>query len=137
MKLLPWLVVSVCVVGCAESAKDIPTQYVSPLTYEDYNCKQIGGELERLTRRVNELAYQVDKRASNDSAKMTVGLILFWPTLFFINGNGPEAQEYGRLKGEYETLEKVSIQKECGYEFKPLEPPEKSPPKAQEKPPSL
>ena len=34
MKLLPWLVVSVCVVGCADSAKDIPTQYVSPLTYE-------------------------------------------------------------------------------------------------------
>ena len=135
MKLLPWLVVSVCLVGCAESAKDIPTQYVSPLTYEDYNCKQIGGELERLTRRVNELAYQVDRRSSNDSAKMAVGLILFWPTLFFINGNGPEAQEYGRLKGEYEALEKVSIQKECGYEFKELVPLEQKTPETQERRP--
>ena len=133
MKLLLWLVVSVCVVGCADSAKDIPTQYVSPLTYEDYNCKQIGGELERVSRRANELASQVDSRASGDTAKMTVGLILFWPTLFFLHGNGPEAQEYGRLKGEYETLEKVSIQKECGYEFKPLEPPEKKTPETQER----
>jgi hypothetical protein len=108
---------------------------VSPLTYENYNCKQIGGELERLTRRVSELAYQVDKRASNDSTKMTIGLILFWPTLFFVDGNGPEAQEYGRLKGEYETLEKVSIQKECGYEFKALVPPEKSTPEKQEQQP--
>ena len=124
MRLLTWLVLSLWLVGCAESAKDIPTQYVSPLTYEDYNCKQIGGELERLTRRVNELAYQVDKRASGDSTKMAIGLILFWPTLFFIDGNGPEAQEYGRLKGEYETLEQVSIKKECGYEFKKLTPPE-------------
>jgi hypothetical protein len=105
------------------------------LTYEDYNCKQIGGELERVSRRVNELASQVDSRASGDTAKMTVGLILLWPTLFFIHGNGPEAQEYGRLKGEYETLEKVSIQKECGYEFKALEPLEKSPPETQEQRP--
>ena len=135
MKLLPWLVVSVCLAGCAESARDIPTQYVSPLTYEDYNCKQIGGELERLTRRVSELAYQVDKRASGDSTKMAVGLILFWPTLFFIDGTGPEAQEYGRLKGEYAALEKVSIQKECGYEFKKLVPLEKSTPETQEQRP--
>ena len=135
MKLLPWLVVSVCVVGCADSAKDIPTQYVSPLTYENYNCNQIGGELERLTRHVSELAGQVDQRSSNDSAKMAIGLILFWPSLFFINGNGPEAQEYGRLKGEYDALEKVSIQKECGYEFRELVPPEQKTPETQERRP--
>ncbi|MGH9425353.1 MAG: hypothetical protein ACRD2L_03485 [Terriglobia bacterium] len=66
---------------------------------------------------------------------MAVGLILFWPTLFFIDGTGPEAQEYGRLKGEYEALEKVSIQKECGYEFKELAPPEpEKPPESGQRP---
>jgi hypothetical protein len=108
---------------------------VSPLTYEDYNCKQVGGELERVSRRVGELASEVDSRASNDTVKMTVGIILLWPTLFFIHGNGPEAQEYGRLKGEYEALEKVSIQKECGYEFKKLTPLESEKPEQTEQRP--
>ena len=135
MKLLPWLVVSLCLVGCADAAKDIPTQYVSPLAYENYICNQIGSELDRVSRRVGELATQVDKRASKDTTKMTIGIILFWPTLFFVDGNGPEAAEYGRLKGEYEALEKVSTQKECGYEFKKLEPPEQKTPETKEQQP--
>jgi hypothetical protein len=56
---------------------------------------------------------------------MALGLVLFWPALFFIGGDGPEAQEYGRLKGEYDALEKASIQEECGYEFKELVIPER------------
>ena len=135
MKLLPWLVVSVCIGACADAAKDIPTQYVSPLTYENYNCQQIGGELERTSRRVGELTTQVDKRASKDTLKMTVGILLLWPTLFFVDGNGPEAAEYGRLKGEYEAQQKVSVQKECGFEFKELVPPEKEKPETQEQRP--
>lgn len=43
-----------------------------------------------------------------------VGLILFWPALFFIDGDGPEANEYARLKGEHEALQKASIEKKCG-----------------------
>ena len=135
MRLQAWLVLLLCLGGCADAAKDIPTQYVSPLTYENYNCKQIGGELERVSRRVGELATQMDKRASKDTTKMTIGLILFWPTLFFVDGNGPEAAEYGRLKGEHEALEKVSNQKECGFEFKELVPPEKDKPETQEQQP--
>ncbi len=57
---------------------------------------------------------------------MGVGLVLFWPTLFFLEGgDGPEAAEYARLKGERDAIEKVSIQKKCAIEFKPITPPEK------------
>jgi len=42
--------------------------------------------------------------------------------LFFLEGgDGPEAAEYGRLKGERDALEKVAIQKECGIIFQPIE----------------
>ena len=45
---------------------------------------------------------------------MGVGLILFWPALFFLEGgDGPEAQEYARLKGEREAIERSSIKKKC------------------------
>jgi hypothetical protein len=56
---------------------------------------------------------------------MALGLILFWPSLFFLDGDGPEAQEYARLKGEYEALEVASIQEKYGYEFAAIALPEK------------
>jgi hypothetical protein len=46
-----------------------------------------------------------------------VALVLFWPAAFFIKGDGPAAAELGRLKGEYEALERVSNQKRCGLRF--------------------
>ncbi len=101
-------------IGCASSPDKIKTAYVSPLQYKDYNCNQVAGEMERVSRRVNELHGGLKKKANTDSAQMAVGVLLLWPTLFFLEGgDGPEAQEYARLKGENEALEKVAIQKEC------------------------
>ena len=36
------------------------------------------------------------------------GLIVFLPPLFFIEGNGPEA-EYAALQGQYEALKEISL----------------------------
>ena len=45
---------------------------------------------------------------------MGVGLVLFWPTLFFLEGgDGPEASEYTQFKGEFEALRINSVQKKC------------------------
>jgi hypothetical protein len=100
--------------GCASSPDKMAAAYVSPIQYQDYDCKQIGGELARVSRRAQELYGQLDKTASNDGAQMAVGLVLFWPALFFLEGgDGPEAAEYARLKGERDALEQVAIQKHC------------------------
>jgi hypothetical protein len=48
----------------------------------------------------------------------TVGVIVFWPALFFIEGDGQNAAELARLKGEYETLEKIATKKDCKLEFR-------------------
>ncbi len=64
---------------------------------------------------------QLKSTADADAAQMGIGLVLFWPTLLFLEGgDGPEAQEYARLKGERDAIEAVSIRKKCGIEFKPL-----------------
>ena len=63
--------------GCATPAKDIPTSYVSPLIYDNYDCEQISSEASRLTRKVSESAGRVEERASDDSGTMAIGLILF------------------------------------------------------------
>jgi len=100
--------------GCASQSKDIGAAYVSPIQYKDYTCRQIREELARVTTRAHQLAGQVDENATGDAVAMGVGLILFWPALFFIDGDGTEAQEYARLKGEREALEQAAIRKDCG-----------------------
>lgn len=122
IKSLFFPTVAILLNGCAHSSDEIQSQYVSPVVYEDYNCRQIGAEIERLNRRVSQLSGNIDDNAQGDAVAMGLGLVLFWPALFFIDGDTPEAQEYARLKGEYEALEKVSIKKECGFEFRDIQP---------------
>lgn len=104
---------AVLLVGCASGSKDIRSSYVSPMTYENYTCQQLVTENERLQRQITSVAGAVDKKAHGDKVKMGVGLVLFWPTLFFLKGDGVEAQEYARLKGEHEAFEEAYARKNC------------------------
>ncbi|MCS5598039.1 MAG: hypothetical protein NZ828_12380 [Alphaproteobacteria bacterium] len=105
-------VASFVVSGCAASSDSISAQYVSPVQYQSYNCNQIREEIARVSYRVNELAGVQDSQRTKDSVALGVGLVIFWPALFFMIGKD-KAEELGRLKGEYEALEKTAIQKEC------------------------
>ncbi len=118
--------------ACASHTKDIQTAYVSPMQYSDYSCEQMSAEMQRISARTSQLTGQIDEKASRDSVQMGVGLILFWPTLFFIDGDGPEATEYARLKGEFEALEKTAIQKDCGLQIDKLRPKPPEKPKKQQ-----
>ena len=116
--ILSILTITVSLSACATAPDKIAAASVSTIQYQDYSCKQIGMELDRTSRRLNELYHSLKTTASNDSAQMAAGLILFWPTLFFLEGgDGPQAQEYARLKGEFDALERVAIQKECGIDI--------------------
>jgi len=106
------LVSFLALTACADHSDKIKPSYVSPLQYSDYSCSQIKGELSRVGRKMNEVAGIQDKTASNDSVAMGVGLVLLWPALFFID-NSDQHVELARLKGEFDALEQVAIQKNC------------------------
>ena len=117
MRSITFLVLGVLIAGCATQPSDLPTTYVSPNQYQHYSCEQITMEMNRTSRKANELQARLKKDADNDAAQMAVGIVIFWPALFFLEGgDGPEAAEYSRLKGEFEALEQVSVQKKCGVE---------------------
>jgi hypothetical protein len=100
--------------GCASDPKDIEAQYVSTSAYQDFDCEQISAESRRVSRRVSELFRNLDEIRSTDETQMAVGMILVWPALFFLEGgDGPQAAEYARLKGEIDALETVAIAKDC------------------------
>lgn len=99
--------------GCATASKDVATSYVSPLQYQSYDCEQLAAEAARIQARVTPLGGRLDTAADNDKALTGVGLILFWPALFFLGGTKDQEAEYGRLKGEFDAVGQASIAKKC------------------------
>lgn len=100
------------VTGCATPPSKISASYVSPLQYQNYTCDQIGEELLRVNRKVMEVTGQQKKESTKDAWAMGIGLVLFWPALFFLIGTDKK-EELARLKGEYDALEQTAIKKEC------------------------
>lgn len=99
--------------ACASSPDKITAQYVSPLVYQGFDCGQMQAEAARINARVAEVTGQQQQAANNDATMMTVGLLLFWPSLFFIQGDKSKSAELSRLKGESDALQQAYIQKNC------------------------
>ena len=82
-------------------------------TFDGYECTKIASEGDRISARMTELRTEVDETADDDELMTTVGILVFPPLLFFLKGDGAEADDYGRLKGEYVALQEVAAQKQC------------------------
>lgn len=91
--------------------------YVSPLQYQNYNCAQLAAEAQRISRRVAEVSGVQDDKATNDAVATGVAIVVFWPAAFLVGGDDHNTAELSRLKGEFETLEKVAIEKKCSINF--------------------
>lgn len=106
------LTASLFTVGCASSSENISASYVSPLQYQSYTCEQLTEEMQRVGRKAREVAGVQDSEADKDAVAMGVGLVLFWPALFFLIGDDRK-EELARLKGEVEAIEQSAIKKDC------------------------
>lgn len=118
MKKLPIITATIlATTACAKHPENIPAQYISPMQYDNYKCKQISAEMQRLSSRVSEVGGNQKKAANNSDVVMGVGLVLFWPALFLLDSNSAQAAEYSRLKGEFDALEQKGIEKNCGLKI--------------------
>lgn len=100
--------------GCATQPSNLESAYVPVATYADHDCEQLASEANSINRRLGDLYTSLKKKADNDAIQMGVGVVLFWPTLFALEGgDGPEASEYSRLKGENKAIHSVGISKKC------------------------
>lgn len=127
------LFVVVSFMGCASSPDDFSATYVSPVKYKSYDCEQIALEMEHISKRTVALHQSLKKKADNDAAQMTIGMVFFWPALFFLEGgDGPEAAEYANMKGEYEALRQCAVRQKCDVYILPKSPEEIIKEKAEE-----
>lgn len=109
--------------GCASKSADIAPAYVSPMTYQSYTCPQLAAEAQRVSAAAAAAAGQQDGQSTKDAVATTVGVIIFWPTLFLIGGDKQNAAQLAVLKGQMDAIEQASIQKNCGLQFRPAPPP--------------
>jgi hypothetical protein len=59
-----------------------------------------------------------DSQASRDNVATAVAVVIFWPAAFMVGGDRNTAAELGRMKGELEAIEQVSIRKNCRIQFR-------------------
>jgi hypothetical protein len=98
--------------SCSTSPNKISASYVSPIQYQGYSCSQIQQELVRVNSKVLEVTGQQKREATKDAWAFGVGMVLFWPALFFMIGDDKK-EELSRLKGEYDALQAIAIEKDC------------------------
>ena len=66
-----------------------------------------------VSSKVKVLTGKIVSNNVNDKMITGAGLNLFWPALFFLGGTKEQEAEFSRLKGEYESLDRVAAQKNC------------------------
>jgi hypothetical protein len=105
--------------ACASSPDKISPSCVSPLEYSNLDCDQIKSELVRVSDHVREVSGVQARAHTRDQVAMGVGLVVFWPALFFLM-EGDKKEELGRLKGQYDALDDAAIRNKCpvAYEMR-------------------
>jgi hypothetical protein len=103
--------------SCASKPSEIEAAYVSPALYESLSCDRLREEATAVSARAIAASGAQQKKADNDAVAVGVGLVIFWPALFFAKGDGASAAEVARLKGEMKAIETASLKNNCGIRF--------------------
>lgn len=115
MKKIVAVACATALAGCTTAPEKISGSYVSPIQYSNYDCDQIRLEMQRVSAKVSEVAGVQKRQANNDAVAMGVGLVIFWPALFFLAGGNDRKEELANLKGTYDALTTTAIEKKCPY----------------------
>ena len=100
--------------ACASQPEELQTSYTSNLRFQDWSCRNLATEAASVERRVSELHGSLKETAGNNQTRMAIGLILFSPALFFLEGgDSAEVAEFTRLKGERDAIDRVARLKGC------------------------
>jgi hypothetical protein len=100
--------------GCATSPENIRASYVAPSLYSSYDCAQTKVDLMRVSDDVAKVTGQQRNKANNDKWATGVGVVLFWPALFFL-AVGDKKDQLAHLKGQYDALVINANDKKCDY----------------------
>ena len=113
LRLAVGILAALSLSGCAPQPDQVVGTYVSPATYAGYSCKQLITERNAVVAKVNELTGAQKTKADNDGAAMAVGLVLFWPALFFLGNRNDMSPQLATMKGNYDAMTAAGVAKRC------------------------
>src|SRR5262245_31464966 len=90
-------VAAAAMLGCAKRAENVAAAYVSPLTYEQFSCRQLAEEAQRVSDRAAELSGVQNRKRTDDILATTAAVIVFWPAAFLVNGDDAQTAELAHL----------------------------------------
>ena len=111
LKIVPIGAAVICcafAAGCAQKPEAIAPAYVSPTTYQDWDCTQLKAEAVRLDAALNQASATQNKARQND----TVGVILLGLPVSSLSG-GNVADQIAFLKGNKDTIQQTQIGRRC------------------------
>ncbi len=101
--------------ACATSPDEMIGDDVPPAVYDNYDCEQLAVEIIYLGDRVRDLYDLLAVRHKRDAWQ--AGFSWFYGiTAFFLDGDGPEAQQYRQFSGQFESARVQALKKQCGFE---------------------
>ncbi|MXQ09865.1 hypothetical protein [Microvirga makkahensis] len=112
------LALSLPAAGCASRSEDVGASYVSPMAYSSYSCRELSAEAQRVSSAAAAASGAQDSARTRDAVATTAALVVFWPAVFFVGGNGAQTADLARLKGQMQAVEEASIRKRCGISFR-------------------
>jgi hypothetical protein len=99
--------------GCATRAVDVVPVPASPAEFMTWDCARIDDESDLVQQRATDVAWTVDERVGTNIVALGMGVAVFWPALFAMRPDGPEAADLARLKGRHEALAVAARDKGC------------------------
>jgi hypothetical protein len=111
--LFPGLLTAAVLSGCATRAADVRPAPADPADFAAWSCERIHDEQDVVQQKAADVAYAVDERAGTNILALGVGVTVFWPALFALRPEGPDAADLARLKGRFEALQIASTLKRC------------------------
>lgn len=73
--------------ACAPHTHEIKSAEVSPEQYKELSCAEVHTEMNTHLIQLAEVGREVDEAAEKDETHTTVGVILLWPVLFWLEGS--------------------------------------------------
>lgn len=104
--------------ACAQNPKHVHPTYVAYDRYANLGCSELRIEAESVSRHAALLADRQTSEEAQDAAALGVGLILFFPAVYLIEGNTGNAAKLAYLKGQADAIEQASGYKNCGIHFR-------------------
>jgi hypothetical protein len=116
IRLVGALFVGLLIPACSMGSGDIKAQFVLAEKYQELSCQQIGAEGDRVARRVAEISGAEYDNGGTGLSLISQPIVVRWPPPVAVPEDA--AGELGKLKGEFEALERASTLKRCSYSFK-------------------